>query len=82
MISLTLFLSSCNKSNRFEIDTTKNRVNVKIQRFDKDLISLDSTNSEPALAKLYKSYAQFLPVYTAEVLNVDAKDTAAIVSFS
>lgn len=78
MISLTLFLSSCNKSNRFEIDTTKNRVNVKIQRFDKDLISLDSTNSEPALAKLYKSYAQFLPVYTAEVLNVDAKDTAAI----
>ena len=78
MISLTLFLSSCNKSNRFEIDTTKNRVDVKIQRFDKDLISLDSTNSEPALAKLYKSYAQFLPVYTAEVLNVDAKDTAAI----
>lgn len=78
LISLTLFLSSCNKSNRFEIDTTKNRVDVKIQRFDKDLISLDSTNSEPALAKLYKSYAQFLPVYTAEVLNVDAKDTAAI----
>lgn len=78
LIPLSLLLLSCNKSNRFEIDTTKNRFEVKIHRFDKDLISLDSTNSRAAITNMYKKYPQFLPIYTSEVLNVDAKDTAAI----
>ncbi len=78
LVSLSILLLSCTKSNRFEIDTTKDRVEVKIRRFDKDLISLDSSNSKTEIANLYKNYSQFLPQYTSEVLNADAKDTVAI----
>ena len=70
--------SSCTKRNRFEIDTTKNRINVSIHRFDKDLLSLDTTKMKPGIKSLYKNYPEFLHFYTNEILDTAAIDTAAI----
>jgi len=78
LCSLILLLGSCSKSNRFEIDTTKNRVEVKIHRFDKDLLSLDTTHLKPGLDKLYTKYHDFLPFFTATILDTAATDTAAV----
>lgn len=75
---LISFLGSCSKSNRFEIDTTKNRVEVKIHRFDKDLLTLDTTNMKAGLATLYSKYPGFLPVFTATILDTTATDTVAV----
>ena len=75
---LISFLCSCSKSNRFKIDTTKNRVEVKIHRFDKDLLSLDTTNMKKGLAGLYTRYHDFLPVYTSNILDTAATDTVAV----
>jgi len=69
-------LNSCSKSNRFKIDTKKNRVTVKIQRFDKDLLLLDTTNIKPGVTKLFKHYPEFISIFTENVLNIQSNDTA------
>lgn len=79
ILGATLFLlSSCTKSSRFEIDTTKNRYEVKIHRFDKDLLALDTTNMKPGIDNLYTHYKEFLPVFTYNILDTTATDTTAI----
>lgn len=78
LFGLTILLCSCNKSNRFEIDTTKNRVEVKIHRFDKDLLSIDTTNMKVGVNSLYAHYQEFLPIFTNEILDTTAADTIAV----
>jgi hypothetical protein len=75
---ILILLSSCTKSSRFDIDTTKDHYNVKIHRFDKDLLSLDTTNIKPGVDSLYARYNEFLPVYTSNILDTAATDTAAV----
>jgi len=75
---LVILLGSCSKKNRFEIDTTKNRYEVKIHRFDKDMLALDTTHLKPGLDKLYTKYHDFLPVSAATILDTSATDTAAV----
>ncbi len=76
MILSQLFIS-CAKSSRFEIDATKNRIEVKIKRFDSALIMLDTTNRN-FVHQLGAQFPEFLPVYTSEILNVAPNDTATI----
>ena len=76
--SILLLLGSCSKSNRFEIDTAKNRVEVKIHRFDKDLLSIDTTKMKAGVDRLYARYPDFLPVFTATILDTAATDTPAV----
>jgi len=76
--SIFVLLVSCTKANRFKIDTSKNRVEVKIHRFDKDLLSLDTTNMKPGLKSLYARYHDFLPVFTNDILDTSATDTTAV----
>ncbi len=73
-----LLLGSCSKDNRFKIDTSKNRVEVKIHRFDKDLLSLDTNNMQAGLKNLYARYPDFLPVFTSEILDTASTDTVAV----
>ena len=78
LLGFILLFGSCSKSNRFKIDTDKNRVNVKIHRFDKDLLSIDTTNMKAGLKTLYARYPEFLPVFTDNILDTTTTDTAAI----
>jgi len=75
---LIILLSSCTNNNRFKIDTSKNRVEVKIHRFDKDLLSLDTTNMKVGLDSIYSRYRDFLPVFTGNILDTAATDTVAV----
>ena len=75
-----LLVTSCHKKNRFEIDTNENRYPVKIQRFDKDLLSLDPKNMDKGLKKLYASYPDFLGVFAFEIMDTTVKDTSAMKS--
>ena len=78
VLGLILLPSSCNKKNRFEIDTNKNRVEVKIHRFDKDLLAIDTTKINTGVDSLYSRYRSFLPVFVSDVLDTTAKDTTAV----
>ena len=77
IVSIILIFNACGKKNRFEIDTTKNRVEVKIHRFDSALILSDTTNKH-FLNKLNSKYPKFLPIYTSEILNIELKDTLSV----
>ncbi len=76
--ALILLLASCNKSNRFEIDTTKNRVNVKIHRFDSDLLKLDTANIHFGIKNLYSKYPNFFSVFCYNVLDTKYIDTVPV----
>lgn len=78
LLSILLLTSSCNKSNRFKIDTTKNRFEVKIQRFDKDLIQLDTNDIKTSVDSLYKRYPQFMPQFVENVLETPPSDTTEV----
>lgn len=76
---ISLFtLNSCGKSSRFEIDTTKNTYSVKIHRFDKDLIQLDTTHLVSSIDNLYKNYNVFLPVFNENILGIVDSDTIEV----
>ncbi|MDR3651412.1 MAG: hypothetical protein P4L34_00415 [Paludibacter sp.] len=77
-LGLICLLGSCSSGNRFKIDTSKNRVEVKIHRFDKDLLSIDTTNMAAGIDSLYARYPDFLPVYTNEILDTTSSDTATV----
>ncbi|MEI7501869.1 MAG: hypothetical protein WCJ61_01150 [Paludibacter sp.] len=77
LLITTLIFNACGKKNRFEIDTTKNRIEVKIQRFDSSLISIDTTKKD-YLSQLNKTFPLFLPIYSSDILNIELKDTLAV----
>jgi gliding motility-associated lipoprotein GldB len=71
-------LVSCNKSSRFEIDTKKNRVEVKIHRFDKDLLSIDTSRLNTGVDSLYTRYPEFLSAFSENILDTASTDTVAV----
>ena len=77
LIVLLFLLSACESNNRFKIDTTKNRVEIKVQRFDSVLIQLDTINKD-FIKQLDEKFPTFLPTYTYEILNIEMKDSAAV----
>lgn len=77
-LTVSLFLISCRNSNRFQIDTRKNGIKVHIQRFDKDLITIDTTHTNTEIKKIYQDYPDFFPVFVSEILEVDPSDTDSV----
>ncbi|MEI6752849.1 MAG: hypothetical protein WCK78_06750 [Paludibacter sp.] len=81
LLSLSiLFVTSCHKNSRFEIDTNENRYPVKIHRFDRDLLSLNPKTMDKGLQKLYKDYPVFFPLFANEIMDTTVRDTSAIKS--
>lgn len=59
---LILVLISCNDSNN-KPNVSDIKVNVKIERFDKDFFSIDTNHLDQSLSDLNKKYPSFLPLY-------------------
>lgn len=80
IILMFFSLNSCHKtSQKIKIETSdKNRIEIKIKRFDKDLIQIDRNNSLSSVKEIYKKYPDFLPLYTFNILEIDAKDTIKV----
>ena len=84
ILSLGFILLStvaCKEQSRFAIDTNKNRVEVEIKRFDKDIISLDTSNIRSETEALYRRYPDFFPVFVSNILEVDPADTMLVSAF-
>jgi len=64
---LILLVISCNNSNN-KPNVSDIKVDVKIQRFDKDFFSMDTNRLDQSLNELNKKYPAFLPLY-AEFLS-------------
>jgi hypothetical protein len=73
-----ILLPSCQKSSRFEINTSQNRVEVKIQRFDKDLLLIDTADTRKGVKNLYTHYPEFMQEFSENILDTAATDTEAV----
>lgn len=74
VLLVSVFLFSCGKQNRFQIDTNENRVEVKIKRFDFDLIQLDTLNLSASVDGLLQKYPEFLPLFLENMTNSVVND--------
>ncbi|HEV7622141.1 MAG TPA: hypothetical protein VGO09_10420 [Flavisolibacter sp.] len=65
LLSLTVLLFilfSC-KQNNNKPNVSSIKINLNIQRFDRDFFSIDTNNIETSIKQLYRKYPSFLPVY-------------------
>lgn len=73
-----LIVSSCGRKDRFSIDTSENRTDVKIQRFDSALILLDTLNATASVKEIYKAYPVFFRQFITAVDTVQPADTLKV----
>ena len=75
---IAILFTSCAKKERFMIDTDKNRIEVDIHRFDKDLIHLDTLNLPVYVDMLQKKYPKFLPLFIENMTNSSINNSDSI----
>jgi len=75
---LSIALVSCGKNKRFDVNTDSEKIEVKIQRFDRDLVKLDTSALDVEIQKLYEQYPEFMPVYVSDILGVNPNDTVEV----
>jgi len=66
---LILVLISCNNSNKPNVSDIK--VDIKIERFDKDFFSIDTNHLDRSLNALNKNYPAFFPLYVQFLSPID-----------
>jgi len=76
-----VFFAACRENSRFAINTAEHPYAIKIQRFDMDLMQLDTAGLYPGIVNLYEQYPDFFPVYLSNVLLIEPDDTAAAADF-
>jgi hypothetical protein len=67
---LILFLISCNNSNN-KPNVSDIKLNVKVERFDKDFFSIDTNHLDQSLNALNKKYPAFFPLYIQFLSPID-----------
>ena len=65
---IVLFFSSCKSKHIPDVSNIK--VDVKIERFEKNFYSLDTNNLVHSLDELNKKYQSFLPDYLYQILGL------------
>lgn len=68
-----LLLVSCNK-NKFKINTDDVQLDVKIERFDQDLMRMDTLHFEQSMAQMQQKYGEFFTRYTTSVVMLGNPD--------
>lgn len=74
----TVLLWSCTGRSRFSIDTSKDRIEVKIKRFDSALLAIDTTQAKKGVESLYKLYPEFTAAFANQVLDTSSHDTTEV----
>jgi len=69
---------ACNKNKRFEVPGSVPKIEVKVIRFDKDFLTLDTNKIDAGIKELYRRYPDFMSIYTGDILGADPHDTAQV----
>jgi len=71
IFSILIFSSfvSCNSSS-FDVDVSKINLNVKIQRLEKDLFSIDPDSLQYKIPVLAQKYDDFFDLYTTSIISI------------
>ncbi len=68
-VLLLVTLLSCDR-NPLDVDISKNTLKVEIQRFDKEIFSLNFDTINDAITAFYNEYEDFYDVYNVHVINI------------
>jgi len=79
LLALFILLYVCSCSNKKNIPDVSNiNVQLTIQRFDKDLFSMDTNNVSTALTQLQKNYPSFLNDYLYNILAAPPQSDSTV----
>ncbi len=70
LILLGVTLISCKKNRLDDIDISKSAVNIEVQRFDKDLFSINLDSVEAQLPALKEKYGQFADLFFEGIIRI------------
>ena len=70
-----LLISGCDESPA-KPDVSHIKVNLKMQRFEKDFFALDTNNLDKGFDQLRLEYHDFLNDFTGKILGLEGKDTS------
>ncbi len=66
---IIIYIASCsNDKNKPDVSDIK--IDLQVQRFEKDFFKIDTNNISSELARLQKAYSTFLPIYMQYVLGL------------
>ena len=68
--AVSLFLLSCNNADKAP-DVSGVKVDLQLQRFDKDFFSIDTNNIDKSLDELQNKYPHFFKDYLGNILGLD-----------
>jgi hypothetical protein len=63
-------LSACSRKNKFDVDVSNIKVDIKINRLDVDLFKFNPDNSTADIKNLTAKYGDFFKLYTSKILNI------------
>ena len=66
---IALLLCGC-RNNSLDVDISKVDLNVKLERFDRDLFEMDQDTMNVAIDALYKNYGDFFDVFNVHVISI------------
>ena len=71
---LIVFLFACKKKKTIP-DVSDIKVDIKLERFDRDFFSIDSNNVLPGLNKLHEKYPVLTTIFLQNILGLDSGST-------
>ncbi len=68
-VLLLVTLPGCNR-NPLDVDISENTLQIDIQRFDREIFTLDFDTIDNAISSFYSKYEDFFDVYNVHVINI------------
>ena len=66
---IALLLCGC-RNNSLKVDISKVDLNIKLERFDRDLFEMDQDTMDFAIGAMYKQYDDFFDVFNVHVISI------------
>ena len=78
-MAVSAILTSCGGSDRMHPDVSDIKVDVRIQRFDRDFFALDTNNLETGMQQLSQKYPVMFPLFAVNIIHdqTNPKETPA-----
>ncbi len=76
LLLLTALLAACKNTKNIP-DVSGIKVNVAVERFDRDFFSIDTNNLLPGLNHLNEKYPLLTPIFLQNILGLDSASTLA-----
>jgi len=69
LLPLILMLSAC-RNKPLDVDVSGIDLNVKLERFDRDLFEIDQDTLDASIGTLYRKYGDFFDVFNVHVISI------------